>query len=104
MGRVFHLAIVVIREYKRQTLPYLQANDKEARKERKKASRILQKLTTEKAETDSVTAGVSDGPWSATRLSVALSRTFNLSFGTETNIQMWHHAAIAIPRRHLQQS
>jgi hypothetical protein len=57
-----------------QTLPYLQANDKEARKERKKASRILQKLTTEKAETDSVTAGVSDGPWSATRLSVALSR------------------------------
>jgi hypothetical protein len=87
-----------------QTLPYLQANDKEARKERKKAPRILQKLTTEKAETDSVTAGVSDGPWSATRLSVALSRTFKLSFGTETNIQMWRHAAIAISRRHLQQA
>ncbi|RKK77507.1 hypothetical protein BFJ71_g16731 [Fusarium oxysporum] len=87
-----------------QTLPYLQANDKEARKEKKKASRILQKLTTEKAETDSVTAGVPNGPWSATRLSVALSRTFKLSFGTETNIQIWRHAAIAISRRHLQQA
>uniref|UniRef100_A0A0D2YKC3 Uncharacterized protein n=1 Tax=Fusarium oxysporum (strain Fo5176) TaxID=660025 RepID=A0A0D2YKC3_FUSOF len=50
------------------------------------------------------TAGVSDGPWSATRLSVTLSRTFKLSFGTETNIQMWRHAAIAISRRHLQQA
>jgi hypothetical protein len=73
------------------TLPSLQGNDKEARKEKKKASRILQRSTAERAE-----AGVSDGPWSATRLSVTLSRTFKLSFGTETNIQMWRHAAIAI--------
>ncbi|GKU14558.1 unnamed protein product [Fusarium langsethiae] len=81
------------------TLPSLQGNDKEARKGKKKASRILQRSTAERAE-----SGVSDGPWSATRLSVTLSRTFKLSFGTETNIQMWRHAAIAISRRHLQQA
>ncbi|SCO76826.1 uncharacterized protein FRV6_01038 [Fusarium oxysporum] len=89
---------------KGQTLPYLQVNDKESRKERKKLSRTLRKLKTEKTKINSVTAGTSDGPWSATRLSVALSRTFKLSFGTETNIQMWRHAAIAISRRHLQQA
>ncbi|KAF4336645.1 telomere-associated helicase [Fusarium beomiforme] len=79
-------------------------NDKEARKERKKVSRILRKLTTDKAETDSVAAVTSDGPWSATRLSVTLTRAFKLTFGTDTNIQMWRHAAIAISRRHLQQA
>ncbi|KAJ9412454.1 hypothetical protein QL093DRAFT_2550028 [Fusarium oxysporum] len=88
MGQVFHL----------------QANDKKAHKERKKASHILQKLITEKAETNSVAASISDSPWSATRLSVALSRTFKLSFRTETNIQIWRHAAIAISPRHLQQA
>ncbi|KAJ4016148.1 hypothetical protein NW761_015046 [Fusarium oxysporum] len=77
----------------------LLGNDKEIRKEKKMVSRTLRRLTTEK-----VGADTSDGPWSATRLSVTLSRTFKLAFGIETNIQMWRHAAIAISRRHLQQA
>ncbi|KAL6406140.1 hypothetical protein AUP68_10703 [Ilyonectria robusta] len=87
------------------TTPCSNTDDKAARREKKKISRTLRRLkTTAEGTAGRVEPNVPDDSWPSTRLSDTLSRAFRLSLGTDTNIQLWRHAAIAISRRHLQQA